>query len=163
MAKVKIDLKGVNKILREADIKIRPPASKEIAETVIEIMKERISKGNSPIEGKGRFPAYKDISKYPKSVLKDYPAKRNRPVNLYLSGKFLSMLKFRLTPARKEIIIGFFDSYGKKLEQGHREGANGQRERPIIPSNGERFARAIQLSILKIYEKAVKNYLKRVL
>lgn len=161
MAKVKIDLKEVKKLLKEADLKIGPKASQAIGNLIVDLMKEKIAKGISPIEGKPRFPGYKDVTKYPKQARKEHPAKRNRPVNLNLSGKFLAGLKAKASPSRGQITVGFFDTYGRKLEQGHREGANGQRERPIIPDRGEQLAKSIRLAIVKLYENAVRNYLSR--
>lgn len=98
---------------------------------------------------------------YPESVRKDFPQKRNRPVNLFLSGRFLKELEARVVQVDK-IKIGFFKSYGQKLEQGHREGANGQPERPIIPlQNSEEFAKSIVFSTIKVVEDAIKDYLKK--
>ena len=186
-----------------------------IADAVIKGMLDLISKGISPIEGNGRFPAYKwaafrnalkkeksSINKalkqnkkalfkfrrmnqrqllvaqkemnrkslgssgqgYPFSVQDKYPGKKPRPVNLFLSGAFLSSLKANITGAAGNvgIEIGFFpgskDAEGVEAylkEQGHREGANTQPERPIIPIGTEDFAQTIQNSIWKIIEEAI--------
>ena len=188
----------------------------EIGIAVTVAMLQFIEKGISPIEGKGRFPAYKwagfsrDVkksqsftkrqvreltsrakklakggnkkraqalrqdaatlagyskkagqvagSKYPFST-EEYQkgSKKLRPVNLFLTGKFLRALEYRLNgvAGRYNLEIGFFDSKEAVKEEGHREGANGQPERPIIPINREDFAQVIQNEIWKRVEAAI--------
>ena len=100
---------------------------------------------------------------YPYSVQKDFPSKRARPVNLFLSGDFLSNLTYALgSIGKKQIItIGFFDELSKKKESGHRVGVNGQPKRPIIPSSTESFSQIIKLDILKIMKDVIKKASKR--
>lgn len=164
MARVKINLKDIQKLLSEVPAKAALTSNRKIAELARKKILDLVSKGISPIEGNGRFEAYKPKEKnkrYPETVKRDYPAKRRRPVNLTLSGKFLRALK--AFPKTVNIIsIGFFSTYGETLEQGHREGANGQGVRPIIPSeSGESFTKAIRAAILKEYREAIQRYLKR--
>lgn len=165
MAKVKINLRDIQKLLSEVPAKAALTSNRKIAKLAREKILDLVSKGISPIEGNGRFDAYKPKSKtkrtYPETVKKSYPAKRRRPVNLELSGKFLRALKS--FPKSVNIIsIGFFSSYGETLELGHREGAGGQAVRPIIPSEpGESFTKAIRAAILKEYREAIQRYLKR--
>ena len=101
---------------------------------------------------------------YPYST-KEYRsgAKKARPVNLFLTGKFLSELAFGFGSAGKKmrIAVGFFTPYGKKLEKGHREGANGQPKRPIIPTGNQRFNETIRLDILRLLREAVRKATKR--
>lgn len=160
MARVTVKLDEVKRLLKEANLSVNQKVTKATGDLIVAAMKERIAKGLSPIEGKDRFPGYKDTKKYPASEKKNFPDKRNRPVNLFLSGKFLSQLRATVSPVRGQITVGFTQTYGKKLEKGHREGANGQKQRPIIPESGEQLAKSIRLSILKLYEQAVRNYLK---
>lgn len=159
MAKAKVKLTEVEKLLKEASVRVNRLVYQETGYLIVKMMKDRIAKGLSPIEQQGRFPGYKDPKKYPAKVKGKFPSKRTRPVNLYLSGLFLSKLTSRVSPAKGQITIGFFDSYGRKLEQGHREGANGQPSRPIIPESSEALAKSIRLAILKLYEQAVRKYL----
>ncbi len=164
MAKVKINLRDIQKLLSEVPAKAALTSNRKIAQLAREKILDLVSKGISPIEGEGRFAAYKPKEKnkrYPETVKRSYPAKRRRPVNLELSGKFLRALKS--FPKTVNIIaIGFFSGYGETLEQGHREGANGQAVRPIIPSEpGESFTKAIRAAILKEYREAILRYLKR--
>lgn len=173
--------------------------------TVRQRMLQLISKGISPILGKGRFKEYKSISsvrenrsqartlkrtirnigssssanlirlkrkqaqlkktasklkkQYPYSVQKQFPSKKPRPVNLFLSGDFLSNLTYSIADKGKKklISIGFLDDLSAKKEQGHREGVNGQPSRPTIPKGSESFAQIIKLDIMKIMKDAIKR------
>jgi hypothetical protein len=100
---------------------------------------------------------------YPYSVQKDFPQKRPRPVNLFLSGDFLSNLTYALGRSGKKqvVTIGFFDELSKKKESGHRVGVNGQPKRPIIPASSESFSQIIKLDILKIMKDVLKKASKR--
>lgn len=139
-----------------------------IGNGVIAEMRLLISKGISPIKGAGRFPAYKWAgvkflarksgtkkkqadrqfqSKYPYSVQDEFPQKKERPVNLTLSGEFLNNLIVKVK--NKVIEIGFFEAPWTKYEQGHREGSNGQPPRPIIPISGEEFSPSIYRRLVK--------------
>lgn len=186
-----------------------------IGDAVVKAMLDLISKGISPIQGKGRFPPYKaaalrqalkkertainralrdnqkalfrfrrmnqrqllaaqkeanrkDLGRsglgYPFSVQDEFPNKRPRPVNLFLSGAFLEALQAHVTGVAGDygIEVGFFpgwtDQNGVEAatkEQGHREGANGQAERPIIPIGTEDFAITIQNAIWGIIEEEI--------
>lgn len=177
----------------------------DIGVTITTEMLLLIQKGISPIEGNGRFPAYKwaemrnalkkersAVTKalkrnkqsllvfkrknkrqillaqkeaaragiaqankgYPFSVQHEYPGKKPRPVNLFLSGDFLSSLEHVVTRSAEGVglEIGFFDSAQAVKEQGHREGANGQPERPVIPVLREEFAQTILNAVFKKIE-----------
>lgn len=186
-----------------------------IGDAVIEAMLDLISKGISPIQGRGRFPAYKwaafrnqlkkersavnkalrkneqalfklrrmnqrqmlvaqkeanrrDIGsvsgKYPYNEIARKYGKKARPVNLFLTGDFLRALQARVTGTAGEfgLEVGFFegskDRFGTEAylkEQGHREGANGQPERPTIPLGTEDFAVSIQDAIWRIIEEEI--------
>lgn len=181
----------------------------KIANAVGIAVLDMVAKGISPIEGAGRFPAYKaaalrnSLKKEKSAVAKalrankkalvrfrrmnqrqlilahkeanrkdlsstgrGYPfnteqfkhgSKRPRPVNLFLTGKFLNALESHVTGTAGHfgIEIGFFDAKQAVKEQGHREGANGQPQRPIIPINREDFAQSIQNAIWKIIEEEI--------
>ena len=102
-------------------------------------------------------------SKYPYSAMKKYPNKRVRPVNLYLSGAFLESLEAIVLGAAGQftIEVGFFRDSEAIKEIGHREGANGQPERPIIPVDREEFAQVIQDVIWQIIEEEIDTAAKR--
>lgn len=174
-----------------------------IGDVAINEMKNLISKGISPIEGKGRFPEYKAAGSlkgakatskglrdalrvgagkgandrgiraalsqstgnekqaklgYPYSVQKKYPKKRARPVNLELSGDMLDHLTKRSNAAEKSVEIGFYDQKSIKKELGHREGANTQPLRPIIPKANESLAQSIRVKI----ERAVQAIIDKI-
>ncbi len=166
MAKVKIKLEPLRKLIAEMPLKVAVDSNREIAKTVKEKILSFVERGISPIEGMGRFPSYKpndgNKKKYPDTVRGDFPGKRRRPVNLSLSGKFLRSLK-SYVKSRNIIEVGFTDDRSKILEAGHRFGANGQGKRPIIPlaQNGEDFVKSIKLAITKIYRDNVIQYLKK--
>lgn len=154
---------------------VTPAEKQDIGQGVIKEMLEAIKKGISPIEGFGRFPAYKwagranaalkraktksgrraakdlKAGKYPYSVQGKYPDKKERPVNLFLSGDFLNALVARSRAFGVE--IGFFDDLSAKKESGHRDGVNGQPRRPIIPQGQEQFTSSIYRRILKVVQE----------
>lgn len=136
-----------------------------LGDEVLKEMKDMISKGISPIEGNGRFPAYKHQGvkgRYPDSVKYKYPSKRDRPVNLDLSGRMLKGL-IRQTSRGKYgygVVVGYFSRSESVKEQGHREGVNGQPSRPTIPARGEAFAIRIQRIVFKHFREAIRGYIK---
>lgn len=156
----------INKILKtriknKTNVKnLKSTTLKKACKALIKSMKKVIAKGISPITGRSaRFPGYKNPKKgYPTSVRHRFPAKKRRPVNLKLSGKFLKKLKFRVGVGKKAFIdIGFFDKYGKTLEEGHREGAGGQPERPIIPTGKEAFRPIVIKDFKSVIVEAFKK------
>lgn len=194
-----------------------------IGKAVTAAVLDLVAKGISPIEGAGRFPAYKWAAlrnqlrkavgkqlgahakkqfvvrrrmnqrqllahtkeENRKAKLSDahefggrYPfteealqaGKKPRPVNLKLHGDFLKALRAEVTGTAGDygIEIGFFpgsrDRKGVEAylkEQGHREGANGQPERPIIPVGTEDFAQTVQEVIWGIIEEAMDEAAKK--
>lgn len=203
---VKINVKKMSRDIHSAVKKDGPRAVSEqinkSAETLgtylISFIKDAVSKGLSPIKGRGRFPEYlhgrkisaaikagkseisgsKSIKKlrgkknaaakeqfkkeimsthrelvkkfYPESVAKEFPSKKLRPVNLFLSGKFLESLTFK--KIKDGIELGFFNHF-EEYERGHREGANGQPQRPIVPQDREEFSRSIMTRLEAILER----------
>lgn len=204
--KSKVNLEPIQKIIQQLPLKTAVASNRTIAVRLRQKILDLVLKGISPIEGAGRFPEYKSVTRnraaealvsglrkdarsrardfgskdedvkalrsaartakagiklgYPDTVKDEFPSKRRRPVNLLLSGQFLRQLKS--FPRRLNLIaVGFFTQYGIKLEQGHRDGVNGQPSRPIIPTEGETFTKVIRADIIKTYTSAVKDYLKR--
>ncbi len=155
----------------------------EIGDAAIDEMKKVIAKGISPIKGVGRFEAYKwagaanritkiakgltgarkksarqkasDLKKgkYPFSMKNKFPNKRERPVNLFLSGDQLSNLITK--PTQSGLEVGYYDKLSAQKEQGHREGVNGQPRRPTIPKNGEEFSPSIYRRIVDVVTSIV--------
>lgn len=99
-------------------------------------------------------------TKYPYSAMRRYPDKKVRPVNLFLSGKFLRHVQLRFP--NKGVSIGIYEQPYVKYEQGHREGVNTQPERPIIPQGTETFSRNIMNKIIDALRKTVIARLEKV-
>jgi hypothetical protein len=159
----------IDKVSTEAIIKklgglkaiITKKDADEIGRNCVEAMLEMIGKGTSPIQGNGRFPRYKNKLRYPGKA-NNKRGKLNSPVNLKLTGQFLNALNYKVMKTKEgySVSIGFDDRLAQKKEQGHREGVNGQPERPTIPQpkNGETFARLVQQEYLTVIEAAVKRF-----
>lgn len=182
--KFRRDIKRATKVESERAVSsFNSTDLKEIGESAIAEMKTLVSQGISPIKGYGRFPGYKWVSaanalvkskkatrkqarnltknKYPYSVMRKFPNKQVRPVNLKLSGDFLSALKARpQSGAKKTVKIGIFDESQAVKEQGHREGANGQPKRPIIPIGNEEFSPSIYRRIVDTVTGIVRRKFK---
>jgi len=132
---------------------------RQIGDLIIDEMLDRILRGQSPIQGKNRFPKYKNPLKYPGN------RKPKTPVNLWLTGQFLKSLK--ATPIagggalERLININLDNRLARLKEEGHRIGQNGQPERPIIPIGSEKFQPRILIKAKKAYIELVKDYLKR--
>lgn len=141
--KRKVDLKNLKKSHLE-----------EIGKDYIAEIKARIARGISPLYG-NRFPAYKNPKRYPGK------RKPKRPVNLKLTGDFLKSLIVKVTTGSRPILTITFNkpkSFDK--ERGHREGANTQPKRPIIPNNRETFSRGLLIEFDKILNKVLNKVLK---
>lgn len=202
MAKVSIDL---NKLKRDVNRQLQKFAKqgvqgltdqdkKFIGDDMVDLMKDFIAKGISPIEGRGRFPAYKGTEaearlrstlrkgqskqvkklyrrqkaqaksikerSYPYNVMRQYPQKRERPVNLWLSGDQMDDLEARSTSTG--LSIGYWKAKSVLKEKGHREGANGQRLRPTIPQGNETFTRPIYQRLLQSLQRRLLRRLEAV-
>jgi len=132
--------------------KLKKSQLQTIADAAVDEIKKRVAKGQSPIDPGKRYPAYKNPKSYPGK------RKRHRPVNLNLTGAFLSKLKARVsTGFRPKITIGFFDRKSILKEHGHRHGANGQPMRPMIPERNEEFARQLRRNFLNSITKLLNK------
>lgn len=151
--------------IQELSEPVNQRTAREVAREVVDKMREVIASGKSPILGNGQFEPYRGqyrsrIQKYGRI---DGYSKKLRPVNLTLSGKFLESLKGSVQKVRSgyAAAIGFSDKKSQKMEQGHREGANGQAERPVIPQSGEKFSLVIQNVYLDIINERIATIAKR--
>lgn len=192
--------KEFEKIVEDTKKKLADDDMQTIGSACIELMKDLISKGISPIQGNGRFEGYKaagnlktqkKVSKslrgalrvgggkglqdievrrnllasvkaegmaklgYPYSVQHKYSDKKPRPVNLFLSGKFLESLIYKVNKKELKVVIQFDDKLSELKEQGHREGVNGQPKRPIFPINSESLAKSILVELENLLIKAI--------
>lgn len=189
----RIGVTTIEKGLNEAD-------KVQIGAELVEAMKDQIAKGISPIQGKGRFPAYKWVAKanqilkggrataskdartrrrkfaadtkkkgYPYSVRGQYPSKRERPVNLFLSGKFMNDLTAKsvrgggvLSVFRRRVMrFGFFKDLSAKKEEGHRVGVNSQPSRPTIPTGAEQLNRTVYNRLLVAISRRIRLAVQR--
>lgn len=170
--KVKFDdaaMKRVVEKIEEVSMPMDSQTAKKIGDEVVDAMKASIETGSSTIMGRGKFEAYrgtyrKRIQKYGYVHTEDGKfSKRLRPVNLKVSGKFLDSLKATVQRVKGGYasVIGFSDKKSQKKEQGHREGANEQAERPIIPQSGEKFTQRIQEIYLSLINERIARVIKR--
>lgn len=161
-AQLKKFTERVNEIKNAA---FRRQDAEALGKAIIAEMKDGISKGLSPIDGEGRFPAYKRAGEkdgYPNNVRYKYPDKRQRPVNLFLSGKFLNDLKFKIFQGKygMGVEIGYYSTLSSKKEEGHAIGWNGQPKRPTIPQGKQTFSPRIQRIILTAFKQAISRVVK---
>lgn len=163
--KIKIDLSDLKRLeqqIKDAASKVSRSGLQKAADQLETTMKSQIAKGISPIRGNGRFPEYKNAGvkgRYPDSARDKFPNKRQRPVNLFLSGDMLDDLDARALTS-EVIEVGYSDSKQAQKERDHRDGANGQPKRPTIPQGAEEFNQTIQLELEDSYatllDKAVE-------
>lgn len=144
------------KMLEDYDEPIDQDTAEVMAKVAIKEMKSLIAEGKSPIEGKGKFPAYKRPERYPGN------RKAHSPVNLKLKGDFLDGLTSKVKPDEygyaSEI---FYESDQEIKEKGHAEGANRQPKRPTLPaSKGQTFVSSIRLAFSKIAKERILRVLK---
>lgn len=131
--------------------------ARKVGNDVVNEMKKLISNGTSPIEGNGKFQAYKNPAKYPGGK------KSSSPVNLTLTGKFLAALTYSVESGDggSTTKIFFKGDEQEAKERGHREGANRQPKRPSIPSGGnEKFVKVIREIYTKLYQERILDVLR---
>ena len=152
----KIDLSEFTKKIQTVSSRIPANEGQKMANAAVDQMKDLITSGNSPIKGYGKFPPYKDPAKYPGG------RKSATPVNLILSGKFLSALKgqFRRQGENAGLTIGYTTEYARKLESGHREGVNEQPKRPTIPESNEEFVPAIKNALVEKFKELLTKVMR---
>ena len=171
--KVKVNFRGMEKLFKGF-------FSRSFAEQVSSVVKHHIKRsiavGKSPVQGVGRFPGYKavetnkklrkvkkgggKISKvgYPYSVQSQFPSKKVRPVNLFLSGKYLSDLDHKISVRKKSLTIGFFRGLSKKKAQTHNEGLHPKvPQRKHLPTGkDERFTASVDRVLKELFAKRLK-------
>jgi hypothetical protein len=153
-AKVKISPAFLKKIDSISNVMNKTTATK-VGEEVVDQIKTFTAGGVSPIAGNGKFPAYKDPKIYPGD------RKPKSPVNLRLSGDFMSSLRATTKPDGKDYVaVVSYPGNENKKEQGHRDGANSQPKRPTLPVKGETFAEKIKAAYTKIIEDRIDKLAK---
>lgn len=161
MAQVTISKKSVDRVLKKLDALQRPLTKKganQLGGIVVREMKKDISQLKSPIRGKGKFPALKESYK----KIKRRKGKGDKP-NLSLTGQFLKSLTHKSNKLRDgwSTTIKFSNQTAKDKEQGHREGANGQKQRPIIPEGSEGFNKRISAIILAFLNSTIGGIVRK--
>lgn len=170
MAKVKVSLESAK----------RPnwfgsKSGKRIGVATIDAMKNSISQGLSPVRGEGRFERYKNQGnkdKYPGNVRDKYPSKKQRPVNLYLNGWYLSHLTYWINKTKNYIGIGFSGKTGvkqpppKKVRQyfeTHNEGMHPDvPQRKHLPNDiGDTFTVSVEREYKREFERIVKSAINK--
>lgn len=163
-AQMQTALKGLRAKLKDAEKAVTSSDAKILGAQVVTEMTKMISKGISPVGGK-RYEAYKragDKRGYPANARSEFPDKRNRPVNLRLSGEFLQDLTHKVDRNGRGYAprIGYFEEESKLKEQGHAEGVGGQPKRPTIPESFDGWAVSIQRIILRFYKNLYDKHFK---
>ena len=144
--KIKISPVKIKKLRKKLE-NIAFPANKATAaragRATVREMKRLIKTGQSPIKGKGSFPAYKNPDKYPGRK------KKHSPVNLKLKKGWA-------------FLVGYLDSVlAQKKERGHASGQNKQPKRPTIPSGRQLFHKKISEAYLAVLRKRISKLIKK--
>ena len=160
MADVTISKGTINRLVKKLDVLSNPTREKDarsLGALVVREMKRDIGRLNSPIRGRGKFPALKE----PYKSRKQRQVGSDKP-DLKLSGDFLKSLGSDTEPRRDGFatVIGFDDALSNDKEAGHRKGTNRQRKRPIIPNEREGFNRRISALIENFFLKRVRDIIR---
>ena len=159
LVKVKITpaLKRLASKVSALAVPIDRQTARQAGALTIELMKSRIASGNSPIKGKGKFPKYKNPSRYPGS------RKPKSPVNLHLTGQMLRWLRTKPEKTRFgwTFVVGYFNDLAAKKEDGHAKGVNKQPKRPTIPNSRQEFVGPITTAYLKIFRERIRKIIRK--
>lgn len=103
-------------------------------------------------------------SGYPYSVMNQYPDKKVRPVNLFLSGKMLSYLGWR-RKSESVIECGIIDAPPEinTIAKVHNDGErNDIPQRPFVPNKpNQTYAVTILRKVLDIFQKRMDEVIER--
>lgn len=105
---------------------------------------------------------YEGLKRYPLNVLKQFPDKQVRPVNLELSGDMLDSLTFKKTAGG--ITVGIFDGTQAEKAKGHQSGdpEKALPKRRFLPAaKGEKFNTTLTRLIWDLYSDALGAILKK--
>ncbi len=136
----------------------------QLGQTVKDAIIKSCLAGLSPVKGFGRFEGYKNASSggYPRNVMKDFPGKTVRPVNLWLTGDMLESLTWE----RKGDTVSVFipeNTHASLKAETHNEGTQSHVPvRKFLPTaEGEEFTESIQRLIFEIMRQRVETILKK--
>ena len=160
MAQVTLNKKSASRLITKLKLLANPTRKKDadaLGKVIVKEMKKDISRTTSPITGK-KFLALK--KKY--KARKQAAGKGGSP-NLKFSGKFLkSLISFsNKIKGGHSTTIGFSSALSKQKELGHRDGANTQKKRPIIPNASEGFNKRISAIIKSFYLNRIRDIVRR--
>lgn len=166
--KVTVNLPVINAIKELNSLKNQIKVGNE----VIEAARDLIASGQSPVAGFGRFEDYSGAKRsirgkkghggYPYNVMKQYPSKKVRPVNLELSGEMLDALTVREGASGPK--IGIFDRAMNERAKTHNYGDPDKNipERHFWPTrDGEKFTVSVQRMIKDSYSSILSGILKK--
>lgn len=145
--------------------RVKEPFKKNVKKFIKEEVVKSIERGVSPVEkggkdpksssGQLRYKGYSDI--YKKQMRTRYKNKKQRPVNLKLTGKLLRSIKAKYT--KEGVRVWFTD---KKAKYHDKLGAGKSKViRRMIPHDGEKFNAGISRKIVNALKEAIKSSKKR--
>jgi len=136
-----------------------------LGEEIIKEIKKAISRGQSPVRKFGRFKGYakQRLGKgYPEGI----EGKKNRPVNLFLSGDMLNELVHTVGKRQGSLKVGIDDTASTEIRVRARVHNSGERsdipQRKFIPNEpGEEFLVLIMRRIRSLYNKQWKSIIDK--
>lgn len=147
MAKPKVTVGGIFNELKNIDEMIVAETMTAVGQTIVRDAKASIARGQSPVEGYGAFPKYKDPEKYPGR------RKRPVPVNLKLEGDMLNAYKYKRT-SKLGLAVGVMDDRKQEAKaRAHNEGTEDIPQRRFIPGEGEAFIPSITRKVVGIIQR----------
>lgn len=162
--KVKVTLPIRNDVVKGLN---STTVQRRIGNEVVHAIKATIASGQSPVRGQGRFEEYAasrnkrqgKASGYPLSVQKQYPGKKIRPVNLFLSGDMIDDLQAR--PNGAGIPIGFSNKEQADKAAKHNSGDKVPVRRVLPNKRGEEFTVGITRLVRDLYAEELERIIKK--
>lgn len=139
------NVKRVNLNLSGISARLKQEAKNKIGRFIIDSTLEEISKGQSPVDGEGRWrllnPDYAEAEKG-----------GDRTPNMELKGDMLDKYKFTTSgPLRNYIDVGIRGTQGEKSESHNHLGGSGKNpRRRFIPGENQEYIDPIESEIRKI-------------
>lgn len=154
---------------------------------ILNNIRKHVSIGNSPVEGYGRYKGYSKsykeqingkasyrtitkngiqkvirITPQLASDKKKFINKKERPVNLYLSGKMMNSMRSYALP--NGFYISFSTVYARELANLHSHNSfeKAKVKRKLIPNEYERFKKAITLESDEMIFKRLQKRFKEI-
>lgn len=151
---MKVKITGLKK-LEAKYLKMLPDArskwAKEMKATIVDILVEKITSGNSPVSGQNRYKKYSPEYAKHKG--------RSAPVDLVDSGDMLNNMRARQT-AQKTVVVEFPNKDQNAKASYHNSGSGNMPKRKLLPTGKERFKADIMARIVQALRKAVRESLK---